>query len=371
MKPWMRTLLPVLKIGFSLAILAAVGRYFYRDLARAGAIGEGGMETPTGESLWQHLLHPGWLVLSGVFYILGLGCSAWFWIRLLKSVGQQPETLPAIRAYYLGHLGKYLPGKAWALVLRAGLVRGPRVKVAVAGVTSLYEVLTTMAAGALLAAVLFAVGASDTAAPGDWSAFRRLFTERDPETSALDRKVLVALALAMLVIVGLPILPPVFNRLVSRLRSLKNLLAKQPPSEIVDPRRLHIRMTVLLEGLAMTAFGWMLLGASLWAVLQALVDEPRLMTLAEWGQLSAILSLAYVAGFIVVIMPSGLGVREFFLRVFLLPELSRQWTGEKNSVVIAIWAVLLLRLVWTAAELVINAIVYWFPSPKPDVERVM
>jgi glycosyltransferase 2 family protein len=355
MKPWMRTLLPIVKIVFSLAILAAVGRFFYRDLLRAGT-----------EGLWQHSVQPGWLVLSGVFYILGLGCSAWFWIRLLKSLGQRPAALPAIRAYYLGHLGKYLPGKAWALVVRAGLAQGAGVKLGVAGVTSLYEVLTTMAAGALLAAVLFAVGASDTSPPGDWSALRRLFTERDPETSPLDRKVLVALSLMMLVIVGLPILPPIFNRLVNRLRSLKNLLARQPASETIDPRRLHIKMIVLMEGLLMTAFGWMLLGASLWAVIQAVIDEPRLMTLAEWCQLSAILSLAYVAGFIVVFMPSGIGVREFFLRVFLLPELSRKWTGEKNSLVIAIWVVLLLRLVWTAAEMVTNAIVYWFPSPKPD-----
>jgi hypothetical protein len=353
MKPWMRRFLPVLKIVFSLAILAAVGRFFYRDLLRAGT-----------EGLWHHSVRPEWLVLSGVLYILGLGCSAWFWIRLLESLGQRPAALPAIRAYYLGHLGKYLPGKAWALVVRAGLAQGAGVKVGVAGVTSLYEVLTTMAAGALLAAVLFAVGAPDTSSPGDWSAWRRIFTGHDPETGPLDRKDLVALALGMLVLVGLPILPPIFNRLVKRLRSLRNLLARQPVSEMVDPRRLHIRMIVLLEGLVMTAVGWMLLGASLWAVLQAVLDEPRFMTLAEWGQLSAILSLAYVAGFIVFFMPSGIGVREYFLRVFLLPELSRQWAGEKNPVVIAIWTVLLLRLVWTAAELVTTAIVYWLPSQK-------
>jgi len=346
----MRKLLPALKIAFTLAILAAVGRFFYLDLRRAGS-----------EGLWRH---PCWLVLSGAFYILGLFCSAWFWIRLMRSLGQDPSFMPAVRAYYLGHLGKYLPGKAWALVVRASLAQGAGVKVGVAGVTSLYEVLTTMSAGALLAAVLFAVGAPDTSSLDDWSPLRRLFTERDPDTSAVDRKGLVALALGMLVVVGVPILPPVFNRLVKRLRSLKNLLARQPASESIDPRRFHVRMPVLLEGLAMTAVGWMLLGASLWAVLQSVVDEPRLMTVAEWGQLSAILSLAYVAGFIVVFMPSGLGVRELFLRLFLVPELSRQWTGEKLSVTTTIWAVLLLRLVWTAAELVTCAIVYQFPRQR-------
>ena len=132
-----------------------------------------------------------------------------------------------------------------------------------------------MASGALLAAVLFAIDAPDTSSSSDWSAWRRIFSEHDPDTGPVDRKVLVVLALVMLVIVGLPILPPVFNRLVSRLRSLKNLLARQPASESIDPRQLHIKMTVLLEGLAMTACGWMLLGASLWAVIQAVIDEPR------------------------------------------------------------------------------------------------
>ena len=53
------------------------------------------------------------------------------------------------------YLGKYLPGKAWALVLRATLIRGPEVRLSVAGLSSFYEVLTTMAAGVLLAALLF------------------------------------------------------------------------------------------------------------------------------------------------------------------------------------------------------------------------
>ena len=50
-----------------------------------------------------------------------------------------------------------MPGKAWALLLRGGLVRGPETRLGVAIITSFYEVLTTMAAGALVAAVVFLV----------------------------------------------------------------------------------------------------------------------------------------------------------------------------------------------------------------------
>jgi len=352
MKPWIRKCWPAIKILFTVAILVAVGRYFYHELQHANE-----------EGLLKRSIHPGWLALSGGLYILGLGCSAWFWIRLMRSLGQQPAVLPCVRAYYLGHLGKYLPGKAWALVLRATLARGGGVGLAVAGVTSLYEVLTTMAAGALLAVILFAVDAPDTLPSGDWSGFRRLFRQGTPDSADLDRKVLVTLSLGMLMIVGLPIIPPVFNRLVKRLRSLKNLMAGQTQSE-TGPPRVQVRMSILAEGLALTAVGWMLLGASLWAVLQAVLDEPRMMTLAEWGRLSAILSLSYVAGFIIVLIPSGFGVREFFLHLFLVPELSRQWTDQASSVPTAVWAVLLLRVVWTAAEMVTAAIVYGFPRQK-------
>ena len=317
MRPWLRKFWPAMKILFTAAILIAVGRYFFLELRRA-----------SDEGVLNHSFHPGWLIIAGGLYILGLGCSAWFWIRLLRSVGERPSVLPAVRAYYLGHFGKYLPGKAWALVLRATLARGAGVGLAMGGMTSLYEVLTTMAAGALLAVIIFAVDAPDTLPPGDWSGLRRLFTQGTPDSAAVDRKVLVALALCMLVMVGLPIIPLVFNRLIRRLRSLKNLMSKQPSAAMAGPPRLQVRTSVLLEGLAMTAFGWMLLGASLWAVLQAVLDEPRWMTLAEWGRLSAILSLSYVAGFIIVLIPSGLGIREFFLHMFLIPELSLHWTGE-------------------------------------------
>lgn len=288
----------------------------------------------------------------------------------MRSLGQRPAVLPSVRAYYLGHLGKYLPGKAWALVLRATLARGAGVSLVVAGVTSLYEVLTTMASGALLAVVLFAIDAPDTLPPGDWSGFRRLFRQGTPDSADIDRKVLVALALGMLLIVGLPIVPPVFNRLIKRLRSLKNLMAGQSQSE-TGPPRVQVRMSVLAEGLAMTALGWMLLGASLWAVLQAVLDEPRIMTLAEWGRLSAILSLSYVAGFIIVLIPSGLGVREFFLHLFLVPELTRQWTDSASAVPVAVWTVLLLRVVWTAAEMVTACVVYGFPRQSSDHSSVI
>jgi uncharacterized membrane protein YbhN (UPF0104 family) len=64
-----------------------------------------------------------------------------------------------------------------------------------------------------------------------------------------------------------------------------------------------------------------------------------------------------VAGFVIVVAPSGLGVREFFLTLFLAPELAAlAGLGEAAAQATAVLTVLVLRLVWTAAELVAAAI---------------
>src|SRR5690348_12166369 len=133
---------PVLKALFGIALVVAIGRQFARDLQ-------------SNPDLWQRPPHLGWLLVSGALYLLGLGFPALFWYRLLRVLGQRPSGLAVVRAYYIGHLGKYLPGKAWALFLRATLVRGPGVTLGLATVTAFYEVLVTMSAGVLMAAVLF------------------------------------------------------------------------------------------------------------------------------------------------------------------------------------------------------------------------
>jgi uncharacterized membrane protein YbhN (UPF0104 family) len=308
---WRRWGWTVCKWVLALAILAGVGRQFYLNLAQLD------LDTLT--------VRPAWVALSAGLYLLGLGASAWFWRHLLRSFGERPALGAVVRAYYLGHLGKYVPGKAWALLLRGNLVRGEGVRFGVAIITAFYEVLTTMASGALLAAVLFAVQA--------------------PAASGLDvHPVLVGVAL--LALVGVPLLPAVFNRLVARLAAR---------FQSVESFRLpRLRGTTLAVGLAVTGWGWLLLGASLWAMVQALAPEGHDLTPERWASYTAMMGLSYVAGFLAFMMPSGVGVREGVLEVFLRPQL--------GAAALATVVVLVLRVVWTAAELVTAAVVYWLPG---------
>src|SRR5436309_3156788 len=143
MKNWRRWLWPLCKTLLAVAILFFVGRQFYHDLDRL---------------TWESFsVQPAWLVLSGMLYIAGLCFSAWFWQRLLYAVGERPRPVAIVRAYFIGHLGKYVPGKGWALLLRGTLIRGHEARLGPAILTAAYEVLTTMASGALVAALIFLI----------------------------------------------------------------------------------------------------------------------------------------------------------------------------------------------------------------------
>jgi hypothetical protein len=340
MRARLRKSWPIIKAVIAIAIVVAIGRQFVLALPSPGEV-------------WQRIVHPGWLAASGVFYIVGLGFSAYYWYRLLCTLHQRPFAPGAVRAYYIGLMGKYLPGKAWALFLRASLAHESGVRIGIAVMTTFYEVLTTMAGGALLAALLFAVQTPSETIHIDWQHLKRLIALQESGAGGLDYTALAVLSLLLLAPVGIPLVPPLFNRLVFRLsRPFRD--ADSGPLPRMD-------MTSLFEGLVITAGGWLFLGASLWAVFQSILAEPLPLTGKTLAHCTASLALAYVAGFIFVLVPNGLGVREFFLTLLLVPQVE-PLVGSGDSREIAILAVLLLRLVWTVAELVVVGAVYWLPS---------
>jgi uncharacterized membrane protein YbhN (UPF0104 family) len=335
---------PAVKALVCLAILAAITRRFAVDLARP--------------ELWQRRVHPGWLALSGLLYLLGIGLSALYWRRLLGHLGTAPPLGTTLRAYYLGHLGKYLPGKAWALWLRAEYVQGEGVGRALAALTAFYEVLATMASGALVAAILFSLLGTAGVGP-EGAELHRLLRLEWPEGGVLGRASAVLMALLLLAATGLPLLPALFNRVVHRL----SLPFRNPDTPV--PR---IRPAHLAEGLAITALGWLLLGGALAAAVCGVVGGDLAWSGAALGRMPALMSLAYVAGFVILIAPGGLGVREFFLTLLLAPELTALAGLSPDAARgHAVLIVLVLRLVWTTAELLLAALIVrrWWAAPPP------
>ena len=308
MKTWWRWLWPVGKIVLAAAILFFVGREFYLHLQ---------------EIDWATIrLSPVWLIFAGALYLADWSLSAFFWGRLLRAVGEKPRLLGVLRAYFVGQMGKYVPGKALALVLRGALIQGPAVRLGPAILTAFYEVLTTMATGAFLAALIFLI--------------------QPPEVRGLAWNPFLT-GLVLLVLLAVPLWPAIFNRLI---RVLAQGLDKTEAYSTV-----HIRPITLLQGVAITGAGWVLIGLSLSALLQGVLPEPPALTVDRLVHYVAALGLAYVAGFLVLVSPSGIGVREYFLLGLLRSE------GPDELIALAI---ILLRLVWMAAEIVACGL-YWLP----------
>jgi uncharacterized membrane protein YbhN (UPF0104 family) len=270
---------------------------------------------------WQW--RPLWLLAAGAVYLLGLLPFGLFWRHVLRVLGQDATLGETLRAYYIGHLGKYVPGKAMVVVLRAGLIRSHRVNTALAAVSVFFETLTMMAVGAFLA--------------GAYTAF---YFHEEPFWSA---------AAAVLMIVALlPTLPPIFKRLARLAR-----VGKTDSETAANLDRLGYG--TLLLGWGISVVGWSILGLSYWMTLAAMGIEALPLS-SHWVCCVACVSLAVVAGFLLLILPGGVGVREAFLVELILPHLKAAAVPGAEA---AAWAsAFLLRLVWLAAELLISAALY-------------
>ncbi|MDZ7619889.1 MAG: lysylphosphatidylglycerol synthase transmembrane domain-containing protein [Patescibacteria group bacterium] len=271
-----------------------------------------------GQHEWT--LRPWWLLAACGFYLLGLLPAGLFWWRLLRVCGQQARLGETLRAYYIGHLGKYVPGKAMVVVLRAGLIHGHRVDPGIAAATVFAETLTMMAVGAGLAAAVLAVRARDA---------HELFFGA------------VGLAIASLA----PTIPPVFRRL-ARLAGV----GRSQPAVTENLQRLGY--ATLLGGWLSMLVVWGLLALSFWATIRALGVE-NLGPMEHFTGYLAAVSLSMVAGFLSLI-PGGLGVRDAIL-LKLTDRLLPLTAAE------AALAAVMLRLVWLVSELVISGILYLCP----------
>lgn len=332
-KDWKRWLWRGIKLVLALLVLVFVGWHFARDLRRLD---------------FDDLhLRPVWLIASALLYLVALFPSAWYWRHLHRQFGYPFSLYAGVRAHYIGQLGKYVPGKALALAIRAELVHPHGVPYGVSIIVSFYEVFTGMAAGAFVAALIYLVQPPDL---GD----------ELPRTAGI-RWHPVWTGVILIGVCGIPLLPGVFNFLVGKLTARIQAveLYRLPP----------IRFGTLATGLLVTAIGWFVQGISVWAMLQAILPIPPELSVHWWLQCTAAIAFANVAGFVVPIVPGGLGVREGLLLILL-------HSAGPDPLVAA--AVILLRLDWIAAEALFALGTYWVRpagevsgSVTPNVEKVV
>lgn len=265
-----------------------------------------------------------WLIPAGLIYFAGWLPSVWFWRALLREMRQPLTVWDAIRAYYVGNMGKYVPGKAMVLVIRGSMVKDAGGNSMLAGVTAAYETLVAMAAGGMLGLALAPV------------AFGEAFWSRLPMNMVWLRgnPYLFPSLVVLATFATTPISAWIFTKVGRKTMTREASEGEVPPA---------ISAALISNGVVVTSLGWVCHAFSLGFVIQSVSKTPFDLTgFPTW--LTAC-SLSIVGGFVVLFAPGGLGVREGILIEALKDQ---PQIGPAMAVVVAG----LLRAVWFVTELI-------------------
>lgn len=315
---WRRVARQFLPAAIVLGGLAFLGRELlqnWNDLrATSTAIDWGQFGLATG------LLWAAWTLLS---------IPTWLAIRQLRAPGTWRQ---ATALFNVSQAPKYLPGGLWALPGRMLLYqRYYRVKPGSGAWAVLFETLALLA-GALLV--------------GGWGLF------------SADRLLVYGGALGLLC--GLAVIAAAASQ--RWLRAWLGRLHWLPTNAF----RLRDLPASPIGG---RVFGWMTLSlVTFWvltglAFTQLLESTPSGRDSIDWYEATSMYALAWSAGFLVILAPAGLGVRESALIVLLNAFLARD-----DALLLA----LLARLWWTIAEgiwILIGLALLRGISPAPAVEN--
>nr|WP_239346410.1 MULTISPECIES: lysylphosphatidylglycerol synthase transmembrane domain-containing protein [unclassified Frankia] len=222
---------------------------------------------------------------AGGVTVLAVGTSVLSWRALLVGLGTALPLQAAVRVFFVGQIGKYVPGSVWPVLAQMELSRAYGVSRVKAASASLIVLALAVPCGGLAAAVTLPFVSATALGHYGW---------------------------ALLAVPGLAVVlyPPVLSRLLA----LAFGLLRRPPLE----RPLAVRPVLAGAGWLLT--GFVLYGVATWLLVRDLapsVHGPRLLLLAVGGY-----ALAWTAGFLVPLVPAGAGVREAVLILALAPVLA-------------------------------------------------
>lgn len=283
----------------------------------------------------QVTIRPGWLLLSTLLYVVGWLPAVWFWRELLREVAEPVSWFEVTKAYFCGHLGKYVPGKAGVIFIRAGMLQAHGVPLVPGALSAGYETLASMAAGAAVGAALlpFAVPPQTLQKILAWI----------PGGAALPELIPVVVLIGSLC--GLRIMSQMFHRILKKMVPIDSGRGTIQHCWARQPTWLAFVLLVI---------GWWIHGLSMGCTVQALSPDP--ISWSDWPRWTAATSLSIVLGFAALFSPGGLGVREWILMEILEPELGP----------LALVATVLSRFIWLVGECGAAGILYYWPSRRKE-----
>ena len=200
------------------------------------------------------------------------------WQALLAGLGSPVRTTTAGRIFFVGQLGKYIPGSLWPILTQMELGARANVPRARSASASILTMIVSLATGLLVAAATLPF--AHYAAGYDW-----VF-------------ILVPVILVCLY-------PKVLNPLLNWLFKL----AKRPGLDQ------SVTLTMLSRALAWSILAWVANGVQIWILADKLgAPVGRTILIALGGY-----AFAWCVGFVIVFAPAGAGARDALLILALSP----------------------------------------------------
>jgi hypothetical protein len=244
--------------------------------------------------------------------LAGLGASALSWRALLADFDVRLPWPTSLRVFYLGQLGKYLPGGVWPVVAQMELGHAAGAARKRVGAVALVVMGVNVTTGLVVAVVTLPFVSAHALHRAGW--------------------------LLVLLPVGLLLLHPrVLGTLVDR--GLR-IIGREP---VVPSLAQSLSWRAVLTSASWSVVMWGCYGVHIALLAHPLASKGHhhLTLLAIGGY-----AVAWVVGFLVVIAPAGVGAREAMLVVALSPALV---ASAATSVA------LVSRLVMTAADFALAA----------------
>lgn len=212
------------------------------------------------------------------FTIVALVANMLSWRAMMAASGYRVRLAAASSIFFVGQLGKYIPGGVWSIAAQAELGRAHGLQRTGSAVAALASMLVSMVTAALVGIVAVLLGSPTGFASFWW--------------------------LIPVIVVGLVCLtPPVLGRLIA----IAFRLLRRPPQDTT------LTWSGTVMSLVWSLVMWIAYGVQASVVLRAFgADSPALFPVAVGAY-----AVAWLVGFLVIIAPAGIGPREGILVLLL------------------------------------------------------
>ncbi len=266
------------------------------------------------------------IALASLLYAVALVPPGFVLAAAIRSLGERASLPTAIASQVLGHVGKYVPGKAMVIVLRVGGLSIDGVSVVTSTISVFMETLLMMAVGAAFAGIVVF-----------WLPVQAW---------------MMATAAVVAMLASIPTLPPILTRVAAKVAH-RNPAGKKSQYTISSAR-------FFIVGWAWSLLAWILIGVSFTLLVLAIPSPKSLPApVILYAVCTAAIALGMVVGF-ASLLPGGAGIRELVLTTLLA-----QAVGPAHALLAAIAA----RLMFIVVEACCSGIAWLFLRKKVSAVR--